>query len=117
MGIGLTLPKGRSESVACESKEVNPLGFSPPPPPHPPPSRSPARRQVGHPPWMALRPSPRMASTLPRMTDTASIRDLLDFWFLPLGDPGHGKKRDIWWESTPELDAEIRGRFAGLLDK
>ena len=51
------------------------------------------------------------------MSDIASIRDVLDFWFLPLGDPGYGKKRDIWWESTPELDAEIRGRFAGLLDK
>jgi len=51
------------------------------------------------------------------MTDTASIRDLLDFWFLPLSDPGYGRKRDIWWESTPELDAEIRGCFAGLLDQ
>ena len=45
-----------------------------------------------------------VAGFAPGMTDTASIRDLLDFWFLPLGDPGHGKKRDIWWESTPEVD-------------
>jgi uncharacterized protein (DUF924 family) len=51
------------------------------------------------------------------MTDTASIRDILDFWFLPLGDPDHGKPRKIWWESTPELDAEIRGRFGALLDR
>jgi uncharacterized protein (DUF924 family) len=51
------------------------------------------------------------------MSDTAAIRDILDFWFLPLADPGYGKKRDIWWESTPELDAEIRQRFGGLLDK
>ena len=51
------------------------------------------------------------------MSDTASIRDILDFWFLPLGDPGYGKKRDTWWDSTPELDEEIRQRFASLLDK
>jgi uncharacterized protein (DUF924 family) len=51
------------------------------------------------------------------MGDTASIRDILDFWFLPLGDPGYGKSRDVWWQSTPDLDAEIRERFSGLLDK
>lgn len=51
------------------------------------------------------------------MTDTASIRDILDFWFLPLDDPEYGKPRKIWWGSTPELDAEIRGRFGALLDR
>jgi uncharacterized protein (DUF924 family) len=51
------------------------------------------------------------------MNDGTSIRDILDFWFLPLTDPGYGKPRDFWWESTPELDAEIRERFGGLLDK
>lgn len=47
---------------------------------------------------------------------TRSIRDILDFWFLPLSDPGHGKARDIWWESTPEHDDEIRRRFGALID-
>jgi uncharacterized protein (DUF924 family) len=51
------------------------------------------------------------------MSDTASIRDILDFWFLPLGDPGYGQKREMWWGSTSELDDEIRARFGGLLDK
>ncbi|MBS0221675.1 MAG: DUF924 domain-containing protein [Proteobacteria bacterium] len=51
------------------------------------------------------------------MTDTSSIRDILDFWFLPLGDPGHGKSREMWWKSTPELDAEIRTRFTSLFDR
>jgi uncharacterized protein (DUF924 family) len=51
------------------------------------------------------------------VTDTASIRDILDFWFLPLGDPEHGKPREVWWKSTPELDAEISRRFGTLLDK
>ncbi len=51
------------------------------------------------------------------MSDTASIRDILDFWLLPLGDSGYGRKRELWWNSTPELDAEITARFANLLDK
>lgn len=51
------------------------------------------------------------------MTDTSSIRDILDLWFLPLDDPAHGQPREIWWESTPELDAEIRARFATVLDR
>jgi len=49
--------------------------------------------------------------------DSGAIREILDFWFLPLGDPKHGKTQPFWWESTPELDAEIRTRFAGLFDK
>jgi len=51
------------------------------------------------------------------VTDAASIRDILDFWFLPLGDPEHGKPREIWWKCTPEFDAGIGSRFATLLDK
>ena len=51
------------------------------------------------------------------MSDTAAIRDILDFWLLPLSDPGYGKKRELWWNGTPELDAEITGKFAALLDK
>jgi hypothetical protein len=41
-----------------------------------------------------------------------SIRDILDFWFLPLDDPEHGKPREIWWKSTPEFDDEIRAASA-----
>jgi uncharacterized protein (DUF924 family) len=51
------------------------------------------------------------------MSDTPSIREILDFWFLPLDDPEHGKPRKIWWESTPELDTDLRSRFGALLDK
>ncbi len=49
--------------------------------------------------------------------DTAAIRDVLDFWLLPLSDPGHGKKRELWWNGTPELDAEIRSRFGPLIER
>lgn len=51
------------------------------------------------------------------MSDTPSIRDILDFWFLPLGDPGHGKPREIWWKSTPEFDAETIRRFGHAIDR
>jgi uncharacterized protein (DUF924 family) len=51
------------------------------------------------------------------MTDGPSIRDILDFWFLPLSDSGHGKSREIWWEPTPEFDAEVRDRFGAALDR
>ena len=46
-----------------------------------------------------------------------TIRDVLDFWFLPLDHPDHGKPRDIWWKGPAEFDAEIRSRFGALLDK
>jgi uncharacterized protein (DUF924 family) len=49
------------------------------------------------------------------VTDALPIRDILDFWFLPLGDPGHGKARELWWTSTPELDAEITAHFGDTL--
>jgi uncharacterized protein (DUF924 family) len=51
------------------------------------------------------------------MTDTSSIRDILDFWFLPLSDPDHGKSRDIWWESTPAFDAQLTAKFGRLLEQ
>ena len=51
------------------------------------------------------------------MTDAPSIRDILDFWFLPLGEPGHGKPREIWWKGPTEFDAEIRDRFGAAFDR
>ena len=51
------------------------------------------------------------------MTSTPTIRDILDFWFLPLDDADHGKPRKIWWESTPQFDAEAGTRFGALVEK
>ena len=51
------------------------------------------------------------------MTDTPSIRDVLDFWFLPLSDPEHGKPRKIWWEHEPAFDSEIRERFSAAFER
>ena len=49
--------------------------------------------------------------------DTQSIREILDFWFRPLGDPEYGKPQEFWWDATPELDADISRRFGALFDK
>ena len=49
--------------------------------------------------------------------DIQSIREILDFWFLPLADPGYGQTREIWWKGTSELDADITTRFAKTLDR
>jgi uncharacterized protein (DUF924 family) len=51
------------------------------------------------------------------MTNSPSIRDVLDFWFLPLDDPGHGKPRKVWWEAPAEFDAEIRLHFGTAFDR
>lgn len=51
-------------------------------------------------------------------TDMPSIRDILDFWFLPLDHPEHGKLREgVWWKAPPEVDAEIGRRFGAALDR
>src|SRR5262245_55003046 len=55
--------------------------------------------------------------SVPTMTEFPSIRDILDFWFLPLGDPAHAEPRKIWYESTPEFDTEIRARFGSALER
>lgn len=45
-----------------------------------------------------------------------TIRDILDFWFLPLDHPEHGKPRDMWWGGKDGIDDVIRERFVGALD-
>ena len=47
----------------------------------------------------------------------ATIRDVLDFWFLPLDHPDHGKPRDIWWGGPAEFDAEIRAHFSAAFER
>ena len=41
---------------------------------------------------------------------------VLDFWFLPAGDPKHGESRPEWWQKDPAFDAEIASRFGPLLE-
>jgi uncharacterized protein (DUF924 family) len=42
-------------------------------------------------------------------------QDVLDFWFLPPGDPGYGKARPEWFRKDPAFDAQIRDRFGSLI--
>ncbi|MBI2309015.1 MAG: DUF924 domain-containing protein [Rhodocyclales bacterium] len=37
--------------------------------------------------------------------------DILDFWFLPAGTPGHGEPRTAWFRKDAAFDEEIRARF------
>ena len=41
---------------------------------------------------------------------------VLDFWFLPAGDPRHGESRQEWWRKDPAFDADIAARFGALLE-
>jgi len=38
-------------------------------------------------------------------------QEVLDFWFLPASDPGHGKQRAEWFRKDDAFDAVIRERF------
>jgi uncharacterized protein (DUF924 family) len=44
------------------------------------------------------------------MTD-ARVRAILDFWFLPPDDPGHGRYRPAWFRHDPAFDTAIREDF------
>lgn len=45
------------------------------------------------------------------MHDTVSPQKILDFWFLPDTDAGHGKPRMAWFRKDPAFDDTIRARF------
>ncbi|MEP6702640.1 MAG: DUF924 family protein [Betaproteobacteria bacterium] len=42
---------------------------------------------------------------------------VLDFWFLPPGDPQHGQSRVEWFRKDPAFDAAILRQFAPLLEQ
>ena len=41
--------------------------------------------------------------------------EILDFWFLPASDPGHGQPRDVWFRKDDAFDAAIAQRFGSLI--
>jgi len=47
---------------------------------------------------------------------SVSASDVLDFWFLPVGVPGHGEARDAWFSKDAAFDAEIRMRFGAAIE-
>jgi uncharacterized protein (DUF924 family) len=44
----------------------------------------------------------------------AEAQAVLDFWFLPAGDAGHGFARPQWFRKDAAFDQEIRARFGAL---
>jgi uncharacterized protein (DUF924 family) len=42
---------------------------------------------------------------------------ILDFWFLPEGDPGHGKSRPEWFRKDLAFDALIQQRFGEAISR
>jgi uncharacterized protein (DUF924 family) len=43
-------------------------------------------------------------------------QDILEFWFLPAGDAGHGKVRNEWFRKDAAFDAGIKTRFGELVE-
>lgn len=52
----------------------------------------------------------------PPMVDSR-VREVMDFWFAPKGDPEHNKTRVAWFKKDDAFDAEIRDRFAALIEE
>lgn len=42
---------------------------------------------------------------------------VLDFWFLPLNDPGHLRPRPEWFRKDVEFDRSIREQFLALIEQ
>lgn len=53
-----------------------------------------------------------MAAALP-----PAAAAVLDFWFLPAGQPGHDVFRPEWFRKDPAFDAAIRERFGALAEQ
>lgn len=47
----------------------------------------------------------------------ARIRAILDFWFLPAGDPAHGSYRPQWFRKNADFDREIREHFGAEVEQ
>jgi len=43
-------------------------------------------------------------------------QEVLDFWFLPPSNAGHGKQRAEWFRKDDAFDAAIRERFGAVID-
>lgn len=44
-------------------------------------------------------------------------QEVLDFWFGPPEDPGHGQSRPAWFRKDPAFDALIQQRFGALVQQ
>ena len=44
-----------------------------------------------------------------------TAQDVLDFWFLPPGEPGYGAPREAWFRKDDAFDAAIAQRFGAAI--
>ncbi|MBC7452189.1 MAG: DUF924 domain-containing protein [Massilia sp.] len=44
-----------------------------------------------------------------------TAQDVLDFWFLPASNDGHGKARQAWFRKDAQFDAAIGARFGAAM--
>ena len=47
----------------------------------------------------------------------SAYQQILDFWFLPETDPGHGQSRPEWFRKDAAFDAVIGERFGGMIER
>ena len=47
----------------------------------------------------------------------SAYQDILDFWFLPESDPGHGHSRPEWFRKDAAFDAVIGERFGATIEQ
>ena len=46
-----------------------------------------------------------------------TAQDVLDFWFLPPGEPGYGAPREAWFRKDDAFDAAIAEKFGALAEQ
>jgi uncharacterized protein (DUF924 family) len=59
-----------------------------------------------------------MQATMQPMTQPMTqptAQQVLDFWFLPAGAPGHDARRLVWFRKDPAFDDTIRERFGAAV--
>lgn len=44
-------------------------------------------------------------------------QDVLDFWFLPIGDNGHNAQRAEWFRKDEQFDRQIREQFGAAVEQ
>lgn len=63
--------------------------------------------------WSA--PATGTGAAAPIVAGSILAQSILDFWFLPLADEGHGRHRREWFRKDAAFDAQIGARFGAAI--